>query len=76
MARKKQATPHRHRYVNDSDVLTCSVCGSEAPKINILDSSLRRQGFTKDGILEYYNITKEQAKRFFIYKVLSRKAGT
>ena len=70
MARKKQATPHRHRYVNDSDVLTCSVCGSEAPRVNVMESSLRKS-FTKDGILEYYNITKAQAKDFFVY-VLTR----
>lgn len=72
---KNKASAHDHRYLNHSDKLLCVVCGSEAPRINILDSSLRRQGFTKNGILEYYNITKEQAKRLFVYKTVSRKAG-
>jgi hypothetical protein len=72
---KKKTPSHPHRYLNHSGQLLCAVCGSEAPKTNILDSSLRRGGFTKNGILEYYNITKEQAKRFFIYKALIRKAG-
>jgi|ETNvirnome_2_130_1030620.scaffolds.fasta_scaffold04680_2 hypothetical protein len=73
---KKKTPAHPHRYLNHTEQLLCVVCGSEAPKINILDSSLRKGGFTKKGILEYYNITKEQAKRFFVYKVISRKVGT
>ena len=73
---KKKASAHNHRYLNPSDKLLCVVCGSEALRINLLDSSLRKQGFTKARILEYYNITKEQAKRFFVYKTVSRKAGT
>ena len=63
---KKKTTLHRCRYINITDRLVCSVCRSEAPKKNILDSSLRKS-FTKKGILEYYNITKEQAKGFFVY---------
>lgn len=63
---KKKTTLHRCRYINITDRLVCSVCRSEAPKKNILDSSLRKS-FTKKGILEYYNITKEQAKGLFVY---------
>ena len=63
---KKTTTLHRCRYINITDRLVCSVCRSEAPKKNILDSSLRKS-FTKKGILEYYNITKEQAKGLFVY---------
>jgi hypothetical protein len=66
MARKKKTPPHKHRYVNKEDKLVCSLCGREAPKVNVLESSLRKS-FTKKGILEYYNITKEQAKEFFVY---------
>jgi hypothetical protein len=68
MVRKKAKKPplHPHRFLNQHDVLLCAVCGREPPKVNILESSLRR-AFTKKGILEYYNITKEQAKEFFIY---------
>ena len=73
---KNKKPPHNHEYLNDSDALLCAVCGSEAPRINILDSSLRKQGFTKNGILEYYNITKEQAKSLFVYKIVRRKVGT
>ena len=63
---KKKTTLHRCRYINITDRLVCSVCRSEAPKKNILDSSLRKS-FTKKGILEYYNISKEQAKSLFVY---------
>ena len=66
MARKKKTPPHKHRYVNKEDKLVCSLCGREAPKVNVLESSLRKS-FTKKGILEYYNITKKQAKEFFVY---------
>jgi hypothetical protein len=62
----KQPSVHLHRFRNHDNVLLCAVCGREAPKVNILESSLRK-AFTKKGILEYYNITKEQAKEFFIY---------
>ena len=63
---KKKTTLHRCRYINITDRLICSVCRREAPKKNILDSSLKK-AFTKKGILEYYNITKEQAKDLFVY---------
>ena len=67
MARKKKPPPHRCNYLNIQNILACSVCGKEAFRINILESSLRRSGFTKASILEYYNMTKEQAKDFFVY---------
>ena len=70
MPTKQKPPPHRCRYENHAEVLLCSVCGREAPKKNILESSMRKS-FTKKGILEYYNITKEQAKDFFVY-VLTR----
>ena len=66
MPKRKQTTLHRCRYINISERLICSVCRREAPKKNILDSSLRK-AFTKKGILEYYNISKEQAKGLFVY---------
>ena len=66
MPKKKKPTLHRCRYINIAERLVCSVCRREAPKKNILDSSLRK-AFTKKGILEYYNITKEQAKDLFVY---------
>ena len=66
MARKKQPTPHKCRYINITDRLVCTVCRKEAPKKNILESSLKKV-FTKKGILEYYNISKEQAKDLFVY---------
>ena len=66
MPRKKKPTPHRCRYINITERLVCSVCRREAPKKNILESSLRK-AFTKKGILEYYNISKEQAKGLFVY---------
>ena len=66
MARKKNTPSHKHRYVNKKDVLICSLCGSEAPRVNIMESSLRKS-LSKKSILEYYNITKEQAKDFFVY---------
>jgi len=62
----KKPTPHKHTYINITNRLVCSVCRAEAPKKNILDSSLRK-AFTKKGILEYYNISKEQAKDLFVY---------
>ena len=70
MPKKKKPLLHRHRYINNSERLLCSLCGQEAPRKNILESSLKKS-FTKKGILEYYNITKEQAKEFFVY-VLTR----
>ena len=63
---KKKTTLHRCRYINITDRLICSVCRREAPKKNILESSLKK-ALTKKGILEYYNITKEQAKGLFVY---------
>lgn len=66
MPKRKKPDLHRCRYINITERLVCSVCRSEAPKKNILDSSLRKS-FTKKGILEYYNITKEQAKGLFVY---------
>ena len=66
MARKKKTPSHKHRYVNKKDVLICSLCGSEALRVNIMESSLRKS-LSKKSILEYYNITKEQAKDFFVY---------
>jgi ribosomal protein S26 len=66
MAKKKKPPAHRHRYLNKSDKLECSLCGREAPKVNILESSLKRS-LSKKAVLEYYNITKEQAKDFFVY---------
>ena len=68
MPRKKKPPVHRCRYINITDRLVCSVCQREAPKKNILESSLRK-AFTKKGILEYYNISKEQAKGLFVYTV-------
>ncbi len=66
MPKKKKPTLHGCRYINITERLVCSVCRREAPKKNILDSSLKK-AFTKKGILEYYNITKEQAKDLFVY---------
>jgi len=66
MAKKKKTPPHKHRYINKKEVLECSLCGCEAPRVNILESSLRKS-LSKKSILEYYNITKEQAKDFFVY---------
>ena len=66
MAKKKKTPPHKHRYINKKDVLICSLCGLEAPRVNILESSLSKS-LSKKSILEYYNITKEQAKEFFVY---------
>ena len=66
MPKKKKPTLHRCRYINIQERLICSVCRREAPKKNILESSLRK-ALTKKGILEYYNITKEQAKDLFVY---------
>jgi hypothetical protein len=66
MARKKKTTPHRHKYLNTGERLICALCRTEAHRVNILESSLRKS-FTKKGILEYYNISKEQAKDFFVY---------
>jgi hypothetical protein len=66
MPKKGKTPPHRCTYLNIQDLLACSVCGKEAPKKNILESSLKK-AFTKKGILEYYNITKEQAKGLFVY---------
>ena len=66
MFKKKKAPIHKHRYINKKEVLVCSLCGCEAPRVNVLESSLRKS-LTKKGILEYYNITKEQAKDFFVY---------
>jgi hypothetical protein len=66
MPRKKKPPVHRCRYINITERLVCSVCRREAPKKNILESSLRK-AFTKKGILEYYNISKEQAKGLFVY---------
>jgi hypothetical protein len=68
MRRQKKATLHRCKYINITERLVCSVCRKEAPKKNILESSLRK-AFTKKGILEYYNISKEQAKDLFVYTV-------
>ena len=68
MPRKKKPSVHRCRYINITERLVCSVCLKEAPKKNILESSLRK-AFTKKGILEYYNISKEQAKDLFVYTV-------
>tara|TARA_R110002020_G_scaffold289490_1_gene504956 strand:- start:335 stop:550 length:216 start_codon:yes stop_codon:yes gene_type:complete len=68
MAKKKKPVPHRHKYLNEEERLVCSLCGHEAPKVNILESSLKKY-LSKKGILEYYNITKEQAKDFFVYIV-------
>ena len=70
MVKKKNPAAHKHRYLNKSDKLECSLCGREAPKVNILESSLKRS-LTKKAMLEYYNISKEQAKDFFVY-VLTR----
>ncbi len=66
MPKQKKPILHRCRYINITERLVCSVCRREAPKKNILDSSLKK-AFTKKGILEYYNITKEQAKDLFVY---------
>ncbi len=66
MPKQKKPTLHRCRYINITERLVCSVCRREAPKKNILDSSLKK-AFTKKGILEYYNISKEQAKGLFVY---------
>lgn len=66
MPKKKKPTLHRCRYINITERLVCSVCRREAPKKNILESSLRK-ALTKKGILEYYNISKEQAKGLFVY---------
>jgi hypothetical protein len=66
MPKKKKPTLHRCRYINITERLVCSVCRREAPKKNILESSLRK-ALTKKGILEYYNISKEQAKSLFVY---------
>jgi|TARA_R110000796_G_scaffold35057_1_gene90337 hypothetical protein len=70
MAKKKKPVSHKHRYMNNNDKLECSLCGREAPRVNILESSLKRS-LTKKAVLEYYNISKEQAKDFFVY-VLTR----
>lgn len=70
MLKKKKPPSHKHRYLNNSDTLRCSLCGREAAKVNILESSLKRS-LSKKAMLEYYNITKEQAKDFFVY-VLTR----
>jgi hypothetical protein len=70
MAKNKKTVSHKHRYLNKKDKLECSLCGREAPKVNILESSLKRS-LTKKAMLEYYSITKEQAKDFFVY-VLTR----
>jgi len=66
MPKQKKPALHRCRYINITERLVCSVCRREAPKKNILDSSLKK-AFTKKGILEYYNISKEQAKGLFVY---------
>ena len=66
MAKKKKPVTHRHRYLTKEDKLECSLCGREAPKVNILESSLKRS-LSKKAMLEYYKITKEQAKDFFVY---------
>lgn len=66
MPKKKKPSLHKCMYINITDRLICSVCRTEAPKKNILDSSLKK-AFTKKGILEYYNISKEQAKSLFVY---------
>jgi hypothetical protein len=66
MAKKKKPVPHKHRYLNKKDKLECALCGREAPRVNILESSLKRS-LTKKAMLEYYSITKEQAKDFFVY---------
>ena len=68
---RKKSTEHNHRYLNYSNILRCAVCGREAPKISILKSSLKNT-FTRKEILEYYSVTKEQAKEFFVY-VLGKK---
>jgi ribosomal protein S26 len=66
MAKKKKPVAHKHRYINKQETLECSLCGREAPKVNILESSLKRS-LSKKAMLEYYSITKEQAKDFFVY---------
>jgi hypothetical protein len=68
MAKKKAALTHKHKYINKQENLICSLCGHEAPKVNLMESSLRKS-LSKKGILEYYNITKEQAKDFFVYMI-------
>ena len=68
MAKKKAALTHKHKYINKQENLICSLCGRGAPKVNLMESSLRKS-LSKKGILEYYNITKEQAKDFFVYMI-------
>ena len=70
MAKKIKPVSRKHRYLNKNDKLECSLCGREAPRGNILESSLRNS-LSKKAMLEYYKITKEQAKDFFVY-VLTR----